>query len=127
MFFTWLLPSGRLCAFSGAGTGVERYCDNISIAAAREGARLQLNIDDTVPLFTIKIQTVSAYAIPFAGSGIGIWGVFPFVKVIPCNKADGSLIGGGVIFRNSVNRRKYITLQNGYVTDPANTYALEIA
>ena len=127
-FLHGYLPSGRLCAFSGASSSsTESRSDNISIAAARDGARLQLNIDDTIPLFTIRIQTVNASAIPFTASGIGIWGVFPFVKVIPCNKADGSLVGGGVIFRNSMNRRKYITLQNGYVTDPTNTYALEIA
>jgi hypothetical protein len=41
--------------------------------------------------------------------------------------SDGSLIGGGVIFRNNLTRRKYITIQNGYVTDTSNTYAMELA
>ena len=127
-FLVTYLPSGRICSLHGVPNGAygEAACDCINIAIKREGARLQTNIDDTVPLFSIKVMSTCTYATPHANSGAGIWGIVPFVKAIPCNKSDGSLIGGGVIFRNFINRRKYITLQNGYVTDPANTYALEM-
>lgn len=121
------LPSGRLCGLSGLAAQTEDHSDGISIAPAREGARLQANIDDTIPLFPITIMTTNMYATPQPDSMAGTWGTVPFVKVMPCYKSDGSLISGGVIFRDTLSRRRYVTLQNGYVTDSSNTYALELA
>ena len=123
------MPNGRIAGLQlAAGYSSESHCDSISITDGRLGARLQTNLDDTIPLFTIKIQTATSYANPSNQPvSAGVLGIIPFVKVMPCNKADGSLIGGGVIFRNIMNRRKYITLQNGYITDVSNTYALELA
>jgi hypothetical protein len=127
-FLYCYLPSGRLCGLSGAYDAYsESASDIISISSAREGARLQTNLDNTIPLFPITIMTTNTSAIPFPSSMAGIWGKIPFVKVIPCNMSDGSLIGGGVIFRNNLTRRKYITIQNGYITDTSNTYAMELA
>jgi len=128
VFLHAYLPSGRICGLHGIDSAIDESSgDCTSVQVNREGSRLQLNLDDTVPLYQIKIQSLSGYAVAYPGSVLGIWGILPFVRIIPCYKADGSLIGGGVIFRNIVNRRKYITLQTGYITDASNTYALEMA
>lgn len=123
------MPNGRIAGLQlASGYSDETQCDSISITDGKLGNRLQTNLDDTIPLFTITIQTATSYANPNNQPvSAGVLGIIPFVKVMPCNKADGSLIGGGVIFRNIMNRRKYITLQNGYITDVSNTYALELA
>jgi hypothetical protein len=127
-YSTALLGTGRIAGLNGrAFSNDERSSDFINVAVTRLGTRLQVNIDDTVPLFPIRIMTVSEIPKVAYQLSTGQWGIFPFVKIMPCYKSDGSLIGGGVIFRNGTNRRKYITIQNGYVTDASNTYALELA
>ena len=128
-YLTTYLPNGRISGLHLANSPIsEAGCDIISIANGRLGTRLQANIDDSVPLASVKIIIASCAPSPVGQSNAaGFIGVIPFVKVIPCNKADGSLIGGGVIFRDAICKRKYITLQNGYVTDSSNTYALELA
>lgn len=127
-YCTAYLASGRSAGIHGIDYGNnEAYGDCTNIAVARLGTRLQINLDDSVPLFPISILTTTYMPDTAHQLATGLWGYFPFVKIMPCYKSDGSLIGGGVVFRNATNRHKYITIQNGYVTDASNTYALEMA
>lgn len=127
-YCTAYLASGRIAGIHGIDYETyENYGDCTNIAMARLGTRLQINLDDSVPLFPISILTTTYQPDIARQLSIGLWGYFPFVKIMPCYKSDGSLIGGGVVFRNATNRRKYVTIQNGYVTDASNTYALEMA
>ena len=128
-YSTVLLSTGRIAGINGrlsSHQADESRGDCINVAVDRLGSRLQINLDDTIPLFPVVISTITDVPSLSHQMSTGTWGVFPFVKIMPCYKSDGSLIGGGVIFRNAISRRKYITIQNGYVTDSSNTYALEM-
>ena len=124
------LPSSRWAGLNGydnAAINNEPGCDYINVVYNRTGSRQQVNLDGSVPFLPVTILTASGYANPNYHFGTGIWGYFPFVYMIPCYASDATLIGGGAIIRNADNHRRYITIQNCYVTDSSNTYALEMA
>lgn len=122
-----MLPPGRWAGLNGwGGENNEAYADHITVQIDRAGSRQQVNLDGTIPLTPIEIHTASRVLWATGAIFSGNWGIYPFVYTIPCYNTDGSLISGGTIFRDATSRRRYVTIQNGYVTNASNTYALEL-
>lgn len=129
-FLHILKPNGRWVGLSGYtdyNIDPESY-SFLGLSNSRAGTRFQANIDGSFPQLQIDLKSSGGFA---ARNPVyveqGYWGKVPFLRAIPCYTSASELIGGGTIFRDSITRRRSVTLQNGYVVDGANTFAFELA